>query len=183
MKGFVKSNGSGEINLGPFVPQGSVNVRAGGVELIEGADYEIDYSLGRLRIINDSYLQQGTPINVTFEDQTVFSLQQKNMMGLRADYNLSKKASIGATMLKLSERPFTQKVNIGSDPISNVIYGADFSYSSEAPGLTKILDKLPVYSTSEPSSINFYAEAAYLRPGYSSGIALEDSTGNDDREL
>jgi len=170
MKGFVKSSTSGDINLGPFVPPGSVQVRAGGVTLVEGADYEIDYSLGRLRIINDSYLSQGTPINVTFEDQTIFSLQQKNMMGLRADYNLSKKASVGATILRLSERPFTQKVNIGNDPISNSIYGLDYAYSSEAPGITKLVDKLPFYSTNAPSSINFYAEAAYLRPGYSSAI-------------
>jgi len=170
MKGFVKSSTSGDVNLGPFVPPGSVRVRAGGVELIEGADYEIDYSLGRLRIINDSYLSQGTPINVTFEDQTIFSLQQKNMMGLRADYNLSKKASIGGTLLRLSERPFTQKVNIGNDPIKNTIYGLDYAYSSDAPGITKLVDKLPFYSTNASSSINFYAEAAYLRPGYSDFI-------------
>jgi len=163
MMGFVKSSSSGDIPLGPFVPEGSVRVRAGGVELIEGADYEIDYSLGRLRIINDSYLQQGTPISVSFEDQTVFSLQQKNMMGLRADYNINKKAAIGATMLRLTERPFTQKVNIGNDPISNAIYGMDYSYSSDAPGLTKIVDKLPFYSTNAPSSINFYAEAEFFQ--------------------
>jgi len=92
------------------------------------------------------------------------------MMGLRADYNLSKKASIGGTLLRLSERPFTQKVNIGNDPIKNTIYGLDYAYSSDAPGITKLVDKLPFYSTNASSSINFYAEAAYLRPGYSDFI-------------
>lgn len=174
LKGFVKSATSGEINLGPFVPENGVNVRAGGIELIEGSDYEIDYSLGILRIINDSYLQQGTPLNVTFEDQTVFSLQQKNMMGLRADYNLSKKASVGGTILKLSERPFTTKVNLGSDPINNTVYGLDYAYSSQSQLVTKIVDKLPFYSTNAESSINFYAEGAFMRPGYSDFIEAEN---------
>ncbi|MBL0100189.1 MAG: cell surface protein SprA [Saprospiraceae bacterium] len=92
MVGKVKSTANnGEIPLGPFVPQGSVRVSAGGKQLVEGQDYEIDYSLGRLRIINDTYLAQGTPIDVRFEDNSLFSLQQKNMLGLRADYQFNKK--------------------------------------------------------------------------------------------
>ncbi len=178
MKGEVTSASNGEINLGPFVPQGSVRVRAGGVELQEGADYEVDYSLGRLRIINDSYLQQGTPINVSFEDQSVFSLQQKTMLGLRADYDFSDKFSIGATYLRLSERPFTSKVNIGNDPINNRIFGFDMAYSDEAPFITKMVDKLPFYSTKERSSVNFSAEAAFLKPGHSGAI----NTGGEDED-
>ncbi len=178
MKGEVSSASNGEINLGPFVPEGSVRVRAGGVELQEGADYEVDYSLGRLRIINDSYLQQGTPINVSFEDQSLFSLQQKTMLGLRADYDFSDKFSIGATYLKLSERPFTNKVNIGNDPINNRVFGLDLAYSDEAPFITKMVDKLPFYSTKEKSSINFSAEAAFLKPGHSGAI----NAGGDDDE-
>ncbi len=174
MKGEVTSASNGEINLGPFVPEGSVTVRAGGVLLQEGADYEVDYSLGRLRIINDSYLQQGTPINVNFEDQSLFSLQQKTMLGLRADYDFNDNFSLGATYLKLSERPFTRKVNIGNDPINNRVFGLDLAYSNEAPLVTKIVDKLPFYSTKEKSSINFSAEAAFLKPGHSGAINAGD---------
>ncbi len=177
MAGEVKSATSGEINLGPFVPEGSVRVRAGGIELVENVDYEVDYSLGRLRIINESYLQQGTPINVSFEDQALFSLQQKTMLGLRADYEFNDNLSIGATYLRLFERPFTQKVNIGNDPINNRIFGLDLAYSDEAPFLTKMVDKLPFYSTKERSSINFSAEAAYLKPGHSGAINNGDDEG------
>ncbi|MEE9440117.1 MAG: cell surface protein SprA [Saprospiraceae bacterium] len=174
MVGEVKSSSSGEINLGPFVPENSVRVRAGGVVLVEGQDYTVDYSIGRLTIINDSYLQQGTPINVSFEDQSIFSLQQKSMLGLRADYNVNDHFSLGATYLNLFERPFTEKVNIGSDPINNRIYGLDMAYSNEIPFVTKVVDKLPFYSTKEKSTINFTAEAAYLKPGHSSGIDIKD---------
>ncbi len=178
MKGQVKStSNNGEIPLGPFVPQGSVRVTAGGKQLVEGQDYEIDYSLGRLRIINEAFLAQGTPINVSFEDNSLFSLQQKNMLGLRAEYQFNKKSSIGATYLRLYERPFTQKVNVGDDPINNRIFGLDYNYSDEVPFITKLVDKLPFYSTNEKSNINITAEAAGIIPGHSKAIntSFDDS--------
>lgn len=178
MRGKVKSSVSGEISLGPFVPEGSVRVTAGGVQLQEGADFEIDYALGRLRIINDAILAQGTPINVNFEDNTVFSLQQKTMIGLRADYEISDNFNVGGTFLRLTERPFTPKVNLGDDPIANKIYGLDMEYSNEAPWMTRALDKLPFFSTKEASNINFAAEVAALRPGHSSAIQI--NTGDNE---
>ena len=178
MLGKVKSDFSGEISLGPFVPQGSVRVTAGGRTLQEGADYEIDYSLGRLRIINPAYLQQGTPVNVSFEDNALFSLQQKTMLGLRAEYEVSDKLNIGGTYMRLFERPFTEKVNLGDDPINNRVFGLDMNYSTESSVLTKALDKLPFYSTKEPSFINFSAEVAALKPGHSGAINLSgDDSG------
>lgn len=166
----VNTASSGVINLGPFVPEDGVRVTAGGRRLVEGVDYQIDYNLGRLNIINDAYLQDGVPINVSFEDNAVFSLQQKNMMGLRADYDLSDKTALGATYLRLQERPFTQKVNIGNDPIRNQVFGIDITHTTEAPWLTKAVDKLPFYSTKAQSSINFTGEAAALIPGTNNAI-------------
>ncbi|MFZ1749838.1 MAG: cell surface protein SprA, partial [Saprospiraceae bacterium] len=179
MVGKVKSTANnGEIPLGPFVPQGSVRVSAGGKQLVEGQDYEIDYSLGRLRIINPTYLAQGTPIDVRFEDNSLFSLQQKNMLGLRLDYQISKHASLGATYLRLYERPFTQKVNLGDDPINNRIFGLDYNYGNESRFVTKLIDKLPFYSTAEKSTINFSAEVAGILPGHSKAINTSfDDTG------
>jgi len=169
--GRVKSTAqNGEIQLAPFVPPGSVRVRAGGKTLIENQDYEIDYNRGLLRILNPTYLAGGTPIDVSYEDNGLFSLQQKNMMGLRAEYQFNKQSSLGLTYLRLAERPFTQKVDIGNDPINNRMIGLDFNYSGEAPWVTKLIDKLPFYSTTEKSLINITGEAALLLPGHARAI-------------
>ncbi len=174
MKGRVKSATSGEINLGPFVPRNGVKVTAGGISLIEGVDYEIDYSLGKLRVLNPAYLSQGTPINVNYEDQSAFSTLNKSMVGARFDYDFSKKFTMGATYLRLWERPFTQKVNVGDDPINNRIFGLDMNYSDKVPWVTNMLDKLPFYSTKAESSFAFNAEAAYLKPGHNSAINSQE---------
>jgi cell surface protein SprA len=171
LRGSYKSSTSSEITLGTFnLPRGSVRVSAGGRQLIEGADYEIDYNIGRVKILNDAILQSGQNVNVSFEDNTLFGFQNRSMFGARFDYALSKDINIGATYMNLFERPLTQKVNFGDDPINNRMYGLDFSISKDAPWLTRLVDALPLIETKEPSSISAQAEVALLDPGHNRAI-------------
>ena len=179
LRGSYKSSSSSELFLGGFnIPQGSVTVTAGGTKLIEGQDYQIDYGLGRLRILNTGILSSGIPINVQYEDNSTFGFQQQNFMGARFDYYLNKKLTLGGTFMRLTERPFTQKVTFGDDPIKNTMLGIDANYQSEFPALTKALDKLPVYSTSTPSFINATGEVASLIPGHAKQINALDKEGS-----
>lgn len=178
MKGSFRSSVSSDISLGAInVPRGSVTVRAGGTVLREDIDYIVDYQIGRVRIINDAYLASGTPINVSFEDNSLFSFQTRSMVGLRADYDISPNMSIGGTYMHLWEKPFTEKVNFGDDPINNRVFGVDFNYSNEAPWLTRMVDAIPLISTREQSTIDFYVEGAALRPGHSRAINVGDDDG------
>ncbi|NJK82612.1 MAG: cell surface protein SprA, partial [Saprospiraceae bacterium] len=144
VRGEYRSAVSSEISLGAFnIPPGSVQVTAGGTLLKEGIDYEIDYNIGRVKILNDAYLSSGVPIRASFEDNSLFGFQTKTLVGLRADYKFSEEFNVGATALKLLQRPFTQKVNLGDDPINNSIYGFDINFSRDAPWLTRLVDKIP----------------------------------------
>ncbi|MBI5916679.1 MAG: cell surface protein SprA [Bacteroidetes bacterium] len=179
IEGSYKSSVSNEISLGAFnIPQGSVKVTAGGIPLKEGQDFEVDYNIGKVRILNDAYLNSGTPIKVGFEDNSLFGFQTKTMLGLRADYEVNKHLTLGGTYLRLFERPYTKKVNIGDDPINNRIFGLDMNYSNEVPWITKMVDKLPFISTKAPSNITFAAETAALKPGHARAIN-ENSVGDE----
>jgi len=171
LKGSYKSATSAEISLGTFnLPQGSVRVSAGGRQLIEGQDYSVDYNIGKVRILNDAILQSGQSVNVSFEDNSLFGFQSRSMVGARFDYDLSKDVKLGATFMNLFERPLTQKVNFGDDPINNKVYGLDFSISKETPWITKFVDWLPLIETKEKSSITAQAEVALLDPGHNRAI-------------
>lgn len=171
MRGSYRSSSTSDISLGAFnIPQGSVVVTAGGNRLVENVDYTIDYSLGRIKVLNEGILNSGVPINVAFENNALFGFQQKTFIGNRLDYRVSDKFNLGATMLHLKERPFTQKVNIGDDPISNTIYGLDLNYNTQSRFLTWLVDKLPLYRTKEISSFSVAGEVAYLKPGYNKAI-------------
>ncbi|MCW3463314.1 T9SS outer membrane translocon Sov/SprA [Chitinophaga nivalis] len=167
IRGSYKSANSSEINLGSgSIPPGSVTVTAGGQQLRENVDFIIDYNLGRLKIINAGILNSGVPINVQFENNSLFGQQVRNYFGTRLDYVVNDKLSLGGTVVRMSERPYYQKVNYGEDPIKNTMVGLDANYASEWKGLSRLLDKLPNFTPSAPSSILFTGEVARLFPGH-----------------
>ena len=172
MEGQVKgSAGGSEISLNAFnVPPGSVSVRAGGQILREGVDYLVDYGSGTVRITNPGILSSNIPVNVSYENNLGFGFQERGFRALRIDYLASKNFNFGLSSSRLNERPFFIKTNYGSDPIKNSMYGFDFNYKKDLPGLTRLLDKLPFYSTKAKSSIVAYGEAAYLKPGHAQQI-------------
>lgn len=166
IKGSYKSSVSSDIALNSLnIPDGSVSVTAGGVKLVEGVDYTVDYNLGRVKILNQGILEAQTPIKVQLESNSLFGFNSKSLVGAHFNYEFNKDFNWGATVMNLTEKPLTQKVNIGNEPISNTVLGTDFSFRSEVPFLTKMVDFLPVISTKEKSFITASGEFAYLIPG------------------
>ncbi|MHB1921638.1 MAG: T9SS outer membrane translocon Sov/SprA [Chitinophagaceae bacterium] len=183
MRGSYKSSSSSDIFLGGFnIPPGSVTVTAGGQRLIENVDYIIDYSLGRLKILNTALLNAGIPINVQYENNAQYGQQTRSYMGTRLDYLVNDHLSLGSSIVKLSERPYFTNVNYGDDPINNTIIGIDANYRSELPGVTHWLDKLPNYSTTTMSNITATGEVAKLIPGHSPLIGKSGTIYIDDFE-
>ena len=168
LKGSYSGASSSEISLGTVnLAQGSVKVTAGGITLNEGLDYTVDYTLGRVKIINPTYLESGTSLQVSTESEDLFSVQRKTLLGTHANYAFSDNFNLGATVLHMSERPLTQKVNYGEDPISNTMLGLDLAYNTESQLLTRLVDKLPFIETKEKSSVAVEAEVAKLIVGNS----------------
>ncbi len=166
-KGEYRSSGGSEINLNAMnVPEGSVTVTAGGQALIENQDYTVDYNLGRVSIINQGLLESGTPISISLENNSLFNVGTKSLIGTHLNYQFSDKFNLGGTLLHLNEKPLTSKVSIGNEPISNTIWGLDLKYNTNAPFLTKFVDNIPFIETKEKSSLDITAEYAQLIPGH-----------------
>lgn len=170
LKGSYKSSTSSEISLGGGdIPQGSVKVLAGGVELMENIDYIVDYTMGSVKIINQSLLEAGSPITVKSENRSMFGMQTKTLIGTHLDYKFNDKFNLGATIMHMSEKPLTHKVNIGDEPISNTIWGLNASYNTESGFLTTLVDKLPFVHTKAKSHLSIDAEFAKFQPGTNKG--------------
>ena len=183
LEGFYQSSSGSEISLNAFnVPRGSVKVTAGGRTLTENVDYTVDYTLGRVRIINEGILNSGTPIHVSMENNTLFNIQTKRLMGSRIEHVINPNFLIGGTILNLRERPLTQKVSYGNDPINNTIWGLDLNYQSESRFLTKMVDKIPLIETKAPSMVSITAEFAHFLPGHSKAIGKTGTSYIDDFE-
>ena len=164
--GEYKATKRDEIQLGAMnIPRGSVVVTAGGMTLMEGSDYTVDYYSGTVKILNHSILDAGTPVNVSLESDTDYGMQRKTMLGFNWEYDFSKNFQIGGTLMHLQEKPLTTKVSMGSEPLNNTIWGLNMSWKKESQWLTNMLDKIPLIECTEPSHINFTADVAQLIAG------------------
>ncbi|MBS7787218.1 cell surface protein SprA [Flavobacterium sp. CYK-55] len=165
LRGKFKSSGGDGIPIGAFnVPKGSVVVTAGGRVLLEGVDYTVNYQAGRVQILDPSLQASNTPIQVSVENNSTFGQQTRRFMGINIDHKFSDKLTIGGTLLKMTERPLTQKSNYGQESVNNTIYGLHASYATEVPFLTRMVNKLPFMDTDVPSNFSFRGEVAYLKP-------------------
>jgi len=165
LRGKFKSSGGDGIPIGAFnVPKGSVVVTAGGRRLIEGVDFTVNYQAGRVQILDPALSASNTPIQVSVENNSTFGRQTRRFYGINIEHKFSDKFLLGATMLKISERPFTQKTNYGQESVNNTIYGLNTSFSSEVPFLTRLVNKLPNIDTDVPSNVSFRGEIALLKP-------------------
>lgn len=167
IRGTYQSEVGSEFQLNAInIPPGSVQVTAGTLPLVEGTDFTVDYNIGRVRILNQALLSSGQPIRIKLENSELFGLQQRSLFGTHFDYRVNNKLNLGGTIMNLTEKPLTAKVNIGEEPISNTMWGLDANYSSDSRWLTRMVDKLPFIDTKEPSSITFSGEFANLIPGH-----------------
>jgi len=160
--GKSKGSSSSTYQLGFNVVENSVKVRLNGRELAAGSDYIVDYNIGQLTIRNEAALNPGADLRITFEQNDLFQLASKTLLGARGIYEFSKKTKLGFSALTLSEQTLSDKVRIGEEPLSNSIVGVDLITSADLPIVTKLIDN--IFSTREMSIFNFSGEFAYMMP-------------------
>ena len=160
--GKYSGEASSVYQLGFNVVENSVRVRLSGRELTPGVDYIVDYNIGQLTIRNDAALVPGADLKITYEQNDLFQLASKTLLGARGIVDFSQKTKLGFSILNLNQQTLSDKVRIGEEPLSNTIYGADFSTSGDLPVVTKLLDN--IISTKQMSSFTLQGEFAYMNP-------------------
>ncbi|MCS7189006.1 MAG: cell surface protein SprA, partial [Bacteroidia bacterium] len=174
---FLSSTGA-EINLNtPQIQPGSIRVTAGGAPLTEGVDYQVDYTIGKVTILNQGILQSGQEIRVRFETNQLFGIDQKTLVGSRVEWRPSQRFQLGVTGLSFYERPLINKVIISEEPAANLMWGTDVTLQEKSRFLSAILNTLPFYSTKDESEITFKGEFAQLLPGIPRQVVTGDERG------
>jgi cell surface protein SprA len=148
--------------IGFNVVENSVKVLLNGMQLTEGVDYTVDYNIGQIIIRKAEALVPGADLKITYEQNDLFQLASKTLLGLRGNIQFSKKTSLGFSYLNLNQQTLSDKVRIGEEPLNNSIFGADFQTSIDLPFITKALDN--VISTSAVSNFSLKGEFAYIDP-------------------
>ncbi len=183
LTGEYQASAGSQIRLNAMnVPRGSVVVTAGGVTLSENSDYTVDYAMGIVTITNQSIIDSGQSINVTLENQSMYSMQRKTLLGLDLSYKWNKNLTIGGTLLHYGEKALTEKVNIGDEVVNNTMWGVNFAYNSEFMWLTNLINKIPTVNATAPSRISLQGEFAQLVPRQQKSGSNAGSSFIDDFE-
>ncbi|CCG99583.1 hypothetical protein FAES_1573 [Fibrella aestuarina BUZ 2] len=173
-KFFLKGSFQSAQGQGQDLPYGvkpeSVQVSAGGVPLVPGQDYVVDAQ--RVRILNESVNNSGREIRISYELPDLFQNQVRTLIGTRLDYRLTPEINFGVTAMNMRETPagFLTRVAIGNEPVNNTMLGFDVNLRRDSPGLTRLLDRLPLIQTKELSAIQFTGEVAEFIPGVSKQV-------------
>ncbi len=179
---FKAGSGRDIVIQGFNITPGSVKVFSGGTPLREGVDYTVDYTFGKVTILNEGILSSGKDLDVTYEQQDPFAFQTRSLIGTRLDYKLDNDVNIGGTFLYYNERPLITRNLIGNEPARNIQYGVDLNMKKNSRILTKMVDALPFLQTKEVSTVTINAEFAQLLPGTSNKIHGEGTSFIDDFE-
>ncbi|MBR5532776.1 MAG: cell surface protein SprA [Bacteroidales bacterium] len=165
LQGQYKASSGNTIQLNSMnVARGSVKVTAGGVTLVENVDYTVDYTMGTVTIINQSYADAGSNIQVSLESQEMFNMQRKTLVGLDLNYDFTKNFRVGATIMHMGEKALTEKLSVGNEVINNTIWGVNTSYTTEFQWLTNWVNRIPMVNATAPSKLTINAEFAQLIP-------------------
>jgi len=162
--GSYVGSSTSRIPLGFNLVQGSVKVLYNGQPLVPDQDYSIDYLTGELTIRNQAALQPGANVQIQYETNDIFTIASKSLSGLRGDLKINDQTGLGFTLMNYSLQSPNDKVQVGEEPMSNLILGVDGGTSADLPFLTKALDALPLIQTAAPSRLTLHGEAAYMLP-------------------
>ncbi len=154
-----------------------------GRRLRRDVDYTIDYTSGFLDFVDKSILRTDSQVVVTYEYSPFGSFAQENILGARAEYDLTDHFFVGSTFLYSSTQTPIDQPQIGSTPNSLTLLDADAKYDlgpEDVQSLTGLLPGLADWKP--PVAVKLSGEVAdsifdpdtYNAEG-ETGVAMVDS--------
>jgi cell surface protein SprA len=172
LKGSFQSGVGGDVSLPFGVDAKSVQVTAGGVALSAGTDYIVEPQSGRVRILSSGVSNSGREIRICYEKPDLFNNQIRTMLGAHVDYTVGQNLHLGGTIQHMGESPpgYLTRVQMGSEPVNNTIFGFEAAIQQKSNFLTRMIDALPLITTKETSAFDFSGEYAQLIPAVNSDV-------------
>ncbi|MFH1213430.1 MAG: cell surface protein SprA, partial [Candidatus Neomarinimicrobiota bacterium] len=157
-------NRSSIISLGAMVIENSESVTLNNQTLTRNVDYSIDYFSGTLTLLTSEATNPDAKLEIKYEKNQFFQLDKKTILGARAQYDFGDNCYIGGTALYFGQSVVDEKVEVGYEPMRNIIWDLNGRYNSKLAFLTRAVNWLPLVSTSTESSIDVEGEIAQVLP-------------------
>jgi hypothetical protein len=150
---------------------GSVQVRPNserltmdGRVLRRGADYTVDYDLGRVTFLRpDTLFPTARQVTVRYEENQLFASAPKSILGFTSTFPVDA-GEINLIAIAQSQRTTFTRPPLGYEPQSSLIAGVSGNFDWDADPLNRALQRLPNYRATAKSTVHLDAEVATSRP-------------------
>lgn len=164
------------------ISPGTEKLMIGSTQLQKGVDYDVMYEYGQIELLSDRAKDPNNEISVTYECEPLFSIDNKLLLGLRAEYpfwKLGEGSHLGSTVLYKSQSTSEAQPRLGHEPFQSLLLGANLKLTQRNSTMTKWVNALPLVQTKAPSSWRFEAEVArsFHNPNTKGSALLDDFEG------
>jgi hypothetical protein len=155
-------------SLGAFgIRDGSERIFLGDRLLIRGVDYEIDYDVGQVRLLEPEQLFSSSPdapIRTTWEQRALFQVSPTQVFGISTHADLGAGGGIDVLGLYRSERSVVTRPILGTEPRAALLGGVSGSYRTQVAWIDDVLDRLPGLRLDGETSVSVNGEFAVSLP-------------------
>lgn len=150
------------------ISPGSEKLTAGSTVLVRDVDYEVNYELGQIELLSDRALDPNKEIKVTFECEPLFEIDNKLLLGARAElplerYGFGNGSVFGLTALYKSQTTTAKTPTLGNEPFNSFLWGMNLRLQDTVSALTTLVNYIPGIETEAASNWRFEAEFASSR--------------------
>jgi len=155
-------------SLGAFgIRDGSERIFLGDRLLTQGVDYEIDYDVGQVRLLEPDQLfaaNPDAPVRVTWEQRALFQVSPTQVFGISTHADLGVGGGVDVLGLYRSERSVVNRPILGTEPGATLLGGVSGSYQTRVAWLDRVLDGLPGLRLDGETSVSVNGEFAVSLP-------------------
>jgi hypothetical protein len=155
-------------SLGAFgIRDGSEQVFLGDRLLTRGTDYEIDYDVGQVQLLEPDLLFAATPdasVRVSWEQRSLFQVSPTQVFGLRTHADLGSGGGIDFLGLYQSERSVVSRPILGTEPSAALLGGLSGSYRTGLEWVSTMLEAVPGLTVEGESALSLSGELAVSVP-------------------
>lgn len=149
------------------IRDGSERIFLGERPLVRGVDYEIDYDVGQVRLLDPEQLFALSPeavIRATWEQRSLFQISPTQVFGLRTHLDLGSGAGVDFLGLYQSERSVVTRPQLGTEPAAALLGGVGARLSTNVAWLDRVLEAMPGLRFEGRASFSASGELAFSVP-------------------
>lgn len=162
-RGVISSFSLGALGI----RDGSERILVGERLMLRGVDYEIDYDVGQVTLLNPETLFAADPdaeVRASWEQKQIFQTAPTSVFGLSGRFGLGRGGALNFMGLYQTEKTLVTRPLLGVEPGAIGLAGISASLGDDVEWLDRLLENVPLLRSAGESRFTVAGEVAVSAP-------------------